>query len=354
MRSTPMTPSCWTGISRRARSAGASSTSCARRPRCSRSRASRSSRRRACARASSTPWRRSPAHGDRLRVRASRFSAAPSQARSSPLRSRSSSASRLHGQSNDTRSAQVQPLEGAVRGAVVRDGAKREARALRPAGAEAWPHLRGVADRKRQDARAGRALQGRQGGRGRPRRRRRRRRSRSRSRSSPPAARSSRRRHRSPARPSRSATSYATRRARRRTGGCGSARRSRARTRSRSGSGSRTPRSGTSRSTSRRAGFVSSAHTSSDCGPRASSVRSRYESVSPESTMSSTTSTLRPAIGASRSLRMRTTPELSVPDPYELIAMKSHSLETVSRRIRSPRKKTAPLSTPISSRSRFA
>ena len=50
---------------------------------------------------------------------------------------------------------------------------------------------------------------------------------------------------------------------------------------------------------------------------------------------------------------MRTTPELSVPDPYELIAMKSHSLETVSRRIRSPRKKTAPLSTPISSRSRL-
>ncbi len=36
---------------------------------------------------------------------------------------------------------------------------------------------------------------------------------------------------------------------------------------------------------------------------------------------------------------MRTTPELSVPEPYELIAMKSHSLATVSRRIRSPRKK---------------
>ena len=135
----------------------------------------------------------------------------------------------------------------APRGSRARSGRpqrlKREARALRPAGAEAWPHLRGVADRERQDARAGRALQGRQGGRRRPRRQRRRRRSRSRSRSSPPAARSSRRPNRSPARPSRSATD-ATRRARRRTGGCGSARRSRARTRSRSGSGSRTPRSG--------------------------------------------------------------------------------------------------------------
>ena len=68
--------------------------------------------------------------------------------------------------------------------------------------------------------------------------------------------------------------------------------------------------------------------------------------------MSSTIRTSRPSIGASRSLRMRTMPDESVEDPYEETAMKSTSQSTSRWRIRSERKKTAPFSTPISSRSR--
>ena len=67
--------------------------------------------------------------------------------------------------------------------------------------------------------------------------------------------------------------------------------------------------------------------------------------------MSSTISTCRPSIEASRSLRMRTTPDESVEEPYEETAMKSTSQSTSILRIRSARKKTAPFSTPIRSRS---
>ena len=61
--------------------------------------------------------------------------------------------------------------------------------------------------------------------------------------------------------------------------------------------------------------MVSRAQTSSEPGFRAVSVRSRYCRVRPESMMSSTISTSRFSIGASRSLRIRTTPELSVEEP---------------------------------------
>ena len=98
-------------------------------------------------------------------------------------------------------------------------------------------------------------------------------------------------------------------------GDCDSARRSRGRTRSRSGWGSRSPRSG-SRHRSRAAPASPAARR---CPPTrdvvASRLRTRYESVSPESTMSSTTSTFRSSTGTSRSLRIRTTPDESTPDP---------------------------------------
>jgi hypothetical protein len=51
---------------------------------------------------------------------------------------------------------------------------------------------------------------------------------------------------------------------------------------------------------------------------------------------------------------MRTTPDESVADPYDETAMKSISHGTVSSRIRSAMKSTAPLSTPIRMRSRFS
>src|SRR4051812_46269584 len=87
---------------------------------------------------------------------------------------------------------------------------------------------------------------------------------------------------------------------------------------------------------------------------RAFSVRRRYESVSPESTMSSTIRTSRPSIDASRSFRILTTPLESVDEPYEATAMKSSSHGGSRWRIRSDRKKTAPLSTPTRNRSRPA
>ena len=68
--------------------------------------------------------------------------------------------------------------------------------------------------------------------------------------------------------------------------------------------------------------------------------------------MSSTISTCRPSIDASRSLRIRTTPVESVEDPYEATAMKSTSQSTSILRIRSERKNKAPFSTPTSSRLR--
>src|SRR4051812_42357928 len=80
----------------------------------------------------------------------------------------------------------------------------------------------------------------------------------------------------------------------------------------------------------------------------------RYCSVSPESTMSSTIRTWRPSIGVSRSLRIRTTPLESVAEPYDDTAMKSTSHGIEIWRMTSARKKTAPFSTPIRSRSRSA
>ena len=99
-------------------------------------------------------------------------------------------------------------------------------------------------------------------------------------------------------------------------------------------------------------GLVSSVQISSDAGSRDARFFRRYESVSPESITSSTTSTWRPAIGMSRSFRIRTTPDECVEDPYDDTAMKSSSHGTVRCRSRSAMKKTAPFSTPITSISR--
>jgi hypothetical protein len=62
-------------------------------------------------------------------------------------------------------------------------------------------------------------------------------------------------------------------------------------------------------------GVVRSAQTSSVAGSRASRFRIRYDRVSPESMMSSTTRTLRPSMLMSRSLRILTTPDESVCAP---------------------------------------
>ncbi|CFS16454.1 Uncharacterised protein [Mycobacterium tuberculosis] len=53
----------------------------------------------------------------------------------------------------------------------------------------------------------------------------------------------------------------------------------------------------------------------------------------------------------SRSLRIRTTPDEDVDDPYELTAMNSNWVGTGIARARSVTKSTAPFSTVISSRS---
>src|SRR3954447_15660257 len=108
------------------------------------------------------------------------------------------------------------------------------------------------------------------------------------------------------------------------------------------------------RSTLRRVGFVRRAQTSSVAGLRAPRLRMRYCRVSPESTMSSTIRTWRPSIGVSRSLRIRTTPLESVAEPYDDTAMKSTSHGIEIWRMTSARKKTAPLRTPMRSRSRSA
>ena len=71
----------------------------------------------------------------------------------------------------------------------------------------------------------------------------------------------------------------------------------------------------------RRAGRSSSVHTSTAArGPRAASWPSRYASVRPVSTMSSTTTTSRPLMSESRSWRIRTRPESGA---KREIAMKS-------------------------------
>src|SRR6266567_7443556 len=98
-------------------------------------------------------------------------------------------------------------------------------------------------------------------------------------------------------------------------------------------------------------GLRSSAQTSSDAGLRVIRFLHSQDSVRPESTMSSTTSTFLPSISRSRSLRIRTTPDDDVAEPYELTAMNSNWTGTGSALARSVMNITAPLSTPTSSRS---
>ena len=70
--------------------------------------------------------------------------------------------------------------------------------------------------------------------------------------------------------------------------------------------------------------------------------------------MSSTISTSRPVMSRSRSLRMRTTPDDFVPEPYDEMAIQSVSAGRLRRRLRSAITMTAPLSTPTSRGSRPA
>ena len=90
--------------------------------------------------------------------------------------------------------------------------------------------------------------------------------------------------------PAWSSDELRSRRTRRCRAGCGSARRRRGRSRRRTSGGMRKPTYFRSRSTRCRPSFTSSAHTSSDAGPRAARFLRRYASVRPESTMSSTIS----------------------------------------------------------------
>src|SRR5215207_1316539 len=76
----------------------------------------------------------------------------------------------------------------------------------------------------------------------------------------------------------------------------------------------------TGTSTLTASGLRSSAQTSSDAGWRPPRFLSSHESVSPESMMSSSTSTCLPVMSRSRSLRMRTTPEELVADQEDLLA----------------------------------
>ena len=95
-------------------------------------------------------------------------------------------------------------------------------------------------------------------------------------------------------------------------------------------------------------------HTRTDAGPRERRLPTSQDSVSPESTMSSTTSTSLPVMSVSRSLRIRTTPEDRVPEPYEETAIQSIWTGMCIARARSAITMTAPLSTPTSSSSRPA
>src|SRR5438309_6940285 len=88
----------------------------------------------------------------------------------------------------------------------------------------------------------------------------------------------------------------------------------------------------------------SRAHTARLAGLRARSWPSRYDSVRPVSTTSSTTTTARPAMSPSRSFTIRTRPESGA--KWE-IAMKSISQGTVMARARSARKNSDPLRTPM-------
>ena len=72
-------------------------------------------------------------------------------------------------------------------------------------------------------------------------------------------------------------------------------------------------------------GLRSNATTSTLAAERLCRYLSSQDSVRPESTMSSTTITCRPAMSRSRSLRMRTTPEDVARCPYDDTAMNSSS-----------------------------
>jgi hypothetical protein len=74
-----------------------------------------------------------------------------------------------------------------------------------------------------------------------------------------------------------------------------------------------TYRTGTSTCTA--SGFRSSVHTSSEAGWRERRLPRSQDRVRPESMMSSTIRTSRPAMSRSRSLRMRTTPDEDVAEP---------------------------------------
>src|SRR5437868_1590843 len=86
------------------------------------------------------------------------------------------------------------------------------------------------------------------------------------------------------------------------------------------------------------------AQTARLAGLRDWSWPSRYDSVRPVSTTTSTTTPLRPAMSPSRSFTMRTRPESGA--KWEM-AMKSTSQGTVIARARSARKNSEPLSTPM-------
>src|SRR6266511_4421465 len=94
----------------------------------------------------------------------------------------------------------------------------------------------------------------------------------------------------------------------------------------------------------RRARLSSSAHTHRLAGRRASSTSSRYASVRPVSTMSSTSRTWWPVTSSSRSFRMRTTPVVSEASERST-AMKSTLQGISATRTRSARNTTAPRST---------
>jgi hypothetical protein len=99
-------------------------------------------------------------------------------------------------------------------------------------------------------------------------------------------------------------------------------------------------------------GLRSRVQIDTDEGPRDDRLLTSQDSVSPVSTMSSTTSTSRPVMSESRSFRIRTTPDDVVPEPYDETAIQSISTCRRRLRARSAITMTAPRSTPTSSRSR--
>ena len=86
-------------------------------------------------------------------------------------------------------------------------------------------------------------------------------------------------------------------------------------------------------------------------GLRERRLLTRYDKVRPVSMMSSTSSTCIPVMSVLRSLRIRTTPDDLLPEPYEDTAIQSIWQWMLSARDRSAITITAPLSTPTSSSS---